>query len=63
MYSYSLPFVLHEISVLIELRLGHLCYSLTDVPPQPNSPPDLVTRVALRGLTPEPGPAKALDAT
>ena len=32
------PFVLHEISVLIELTLGHLCYSLTDVPPQPNSP-------------------------
>ena len=57
------PFVLHEISVLIELTLGHLCYSLTDVPPQPNSPPDLVTRVALRGLMPEPGPAKALDAT
>ena len=34
------PFVLHEISVLIELTLGHLCYLLTDVPPQPNSPPD-----------------------
>ena len=41
-----LPFVLHEISVLIELTLGHLCYSLTDVPPQPNSPPDVVYRVA-----------------
>ena len=36
------PFVLHEISVLIELLLGHLCYCLTDVPPQPNSPPDFV---------------------
>jgi hypothetical protein len=36
------PFVLHEISVLIELTLGHLRYSLTDVPPQPNSPPDYV---------------------
>eukprot|EP00466_Bigelowiella_natans_P004464 jgi/Bigna1/42705/e_gw1.66.57.1 len=36
------PFVLHEISVLIELTLGHLCYRLTDVPPQPNSPPDFV---------------------
>ena len=36
------PFVLHEISVLIELTLGHLCYHLTDVPPQPNSPPDSV---------------------
>ena len=39
------PFVLHEISVLIELTLGHLCYRLTDVPPQPNSPPDDVSRV------------------
>ena len=39
------PFVLHEISVLIELLLGHLCYRLTDVPPQPNSPPDFVSRV------------------
>ena len=36
------PFVLHEISVLIELILGHLRYHLTDVPPQPNSPPDYV---------------------
>ena len=40
------PFVLHEISVLIELPLGHLCYRLTDVPPQPNSPPGAVFRVA-----------------
>ena len=38
------PFGPHEISVLIELALGHLCYSLTDVPPQPNSPPDYVLR-------------------
>ena len=38
------PFRLHEISVLIELILGHLCYRLTDVPPQPNSPPDYVFR-------------------
>ena len=36
------PYVLHEISVLIELILGHLRYFLTDVPPQPNSPPDNV---------------------
>ena len=36
------PFVLHEISVLIELTFGHLRYCLTDVPPQPNSPPDYV---------------------
>ena len=33
------PFVLHEISVLIELKIGRLRYFLTDVPPQPNSPP------------------------
>ena len=50
------PFVLHEISVLIELTLGHLCYCLTDVSPQPNSPPDVVSRVAHRqaGLNLEP---------
>ena len=39
------PYVPHEISVLIEPTLGHLCYRLTDVPPQPNSPPDVVSRV------------------
>lgn len=39
------PYVPHEISVLIELTLGHLWYLLTDVPPQPNSPPDVVFRV------------------
>ena len=39
------PFVLHEISVLIELTLGHLRYRLTDVPPQPNSPPDYVFHI------------------
>ena len=36
------PFVLLEVSVLHELLLGHLRYGLTDVPPQPNSPPDNV---------------------
>ena len=36
------PFVLLEISVLHEPPLGHLRYLLTDVPPQPNSPPDNV---------------------
>mmetsp|Transcript_17877 Transcript_17877/g.31606 ORF Transcript_17877/g.31606 Transcript_17877/m.31606 type:complete len:132 (+) Transcript_17877:534-929(+) len=41
------PFVLHEISVLIELPLGHLCYPLTDVPPQPNSPPDAIDRLSI----------------
>ncbi len=33
------PFVLHEISVLIELILGHRRYHVIYVPPQPNSPP------------------------
>ena len=36
------PYALNEISVLMEFTLGHLCYYLTDVPPQPNSPPDNV---------------------
>ena len=36
------PFALREVSVLTELALGHLRYSLTDVPPQSNSPPDTV---------------------
>ena len=39
------PFVPHEISVLVELILGHLRYRLTDVPPQPNSPPDYVFHI------------------
>lgn len=39
------PYALHEISVLNELTLGHLCYRFTDVPPQPNSPPDDVAHV------------------
>ena len=42
------PFGPHEISVLIELTLGHLRYLLTDVPPQPNSPPDYVFRTDQR---------------
>ena len=39
------PFSLQEISVLFELTLGHLRYRLTDVPPQPNSPPDYVFHI------------------
>jgi hypothetical protein len=55
------PFILHEISVLIELTLGHLCYLLTDVPPQPNSPPDGVSQSdhRLKGLVPESRRPKA----
>ena len=47
------PFVLHEISVLIELILGHLRYLLTDVPPQPNSPPDNVFSLDRQAPPPE----------
>ncbi|CAB3262026.1 unnamed protein product [Arctia plantaginis] len=36
------PFTLREVSVLAELTLGHLRYSLTGVPPQSNSPPGTV---------------------
>ena len=53
------PFVLHEISVLIALTLGHLRYHLTDVPPQPNSRPDSVFgtyRPANEALMPESEP-------
>ncbi|PHT27022.1 Regulator of rDNA transcription protein 15 [Capsicum baccatum] len=52
------PSVPHEISVLIEIILGHLCYLLTDVPPRPNSPPDNVfcpDRPAERALGPKRG--------
>ena len=44
------PFGLHEISVLIELILGHLRYFVTDVPPQPNFPLDMIKK---RGITNE----------
>jgi hypothetical protein len=42
------PFALRKVSVLPELPLGHLRYCLTDVPPQPNSPPNYVP---LKGRT------------
>ncbi|PHT24861.1 Regulator of rDNA transcription protein 15 [Capsicum baccatum] len=54
------PSVPHEISVLVELILGHLRYLLTDVPPQPNSLPDNVFRLdrpAERALSPKRGEA------
>ena len=55
------PYSLHEISVLIELTLGHLRYRLTDVPPQPNSPTDGVFRArrATRALASRSPPARA----
>jgi len=40
------PYFPHEVSVLIELHLGHLRYILTDVPPQPNSPSAIVFDIA-----------------
>ena len=36
------PYALHSVSVRAEPTLGHLRYLLTDVPPQPNSPPGTV---------------------
>ena len=57
------PFVLHEISVLIELLLGHLCYRLTDVPPQPNSPPDYVFRVISPEINPRLNSKKKYKST
>ena len=57
------PFVLHEISVLIELILGHLRYLLTDVPPQPNSPPDNVFNLDRRSRDQEEvGPPEKKEA-
>ena len=40
------PSVLQEISILFELNLGHLRYTLVDVPPQPNHQLDAVFRLA-----------------
>ncbi|PHT27801.1 Regulator of rDNA transcription protein 15 [Capsicum baccatum] len=56
------PSVPHEISVLVELIIGHLRYLLTDVPPQPNSPPHNVFRPDLpakRALGPKRGASQA----
>jgi len=50
------PSIQHEISVLIELNLGHLCHLLTDVLPQPNSPPDNVLRPNLTSKKSGDGP-------
>ena len=36
------PFTLREVSILAELALGHLRYSLTNVPPQLNTSPGSV---------------------
>ncbi|CBK23358.2 uncharacterized protein [Blastocystis hominis] len=52
------PFILRKISVLTELILGHLCYSLTDVPPQPNSLPNNVSHITQRVITPYYGISK-----
>ena len=42
-----------SVSVLIELKIRRLRYSLTDAPPQPNSPPVSVPDADPRGLDPE----------
>jgi len=36
------PYIQHLISIQNEFCLRHLCYCLTDVPPQPNSLPESV---------------------
>jgi hypothetical protein len=41
------PSIPHEISVLVELSLGHLRYLLAGMPPQPNFPSDSVFRFVL----------------
>ena len=60
------PYVRHEISLLVELPFGHPCCLLTDVPPQPNSPPNDVFGLGAAGRGP-PGlprgiPSGACDA-
>ena len=50
------PFVRREISLLAELPFGHPRCLLTDVPPQPNSPPDDVFGLGAAGGG-LPGPA------
>ena len=46
------PYVRHEISLLVELPFGHPCCLLTDVPPQPNSPPNDVFGLGVAGRGP-----------
>jgi len=41
------PFARNKISRLMELLLGHLCCRVTDVPPQPNSPPVCVCEICV----------------
>ena len=54
------PYSLHEISVLIELTLGHLRYRLTGMPPQQNSPTDGVFCARRRSLLLEAAPEGAV---
>jgi len=54
------PYGLHKVSVLAELALGHLRYDLTDVPPQPNSPPGTVPCLACPEQRPAGCPADVL---
>ena len=53
------PFARDEISVLMEPTFGHLRYRLTDVPPQPNSPPELFCREGPAGVGGSFGPEEA----
>ena len=49
----------HEISVPTELLLGHLRYVVTDVPPQPNSPPASVARPTAHSFARQRAPNSA----
>ena len=53
------PFVRHEVSLLVELPFGHPCCLLTDVPPQPNSPPNDVFGLGAAGRGPPDPPRGA----
>ncbi|EEB15162.1 conserved hypothetical protein [Pediculus humanus corporis] len=60
------PFAPREVSVHAELALGHLRYSLTDVPPQSNSPPGSVFESDHAGRvskTPRGNPNRRKDPT
>jgi len=50
------PFSQHEISVLIELILGHLRYFVTNVPPQPNFPFKMIKKRGIFQVNPELNP-------
>ena len=55
------PFALNEVSVLVELALGHVHYFLTYVPPQSNSKPECPRRGSCLRLPTRVGAAIAAE--